>query len=128
LTVLMFQERFAAPILAGTKRQTIRPPRKRPIDPGDELSLRRWEGKAYRSIQVEIKTVKVLAVLGIRIDDCGLIRIFDRCFETLIEEFDHISDLDHFARGDGFTTWSDMRSYWLHCSSLPFTGELIQWE
>ena len=128
MTVLMYQKRFVAPILAGIKKQTIRPNRKRPIKVGDALSHRHWEDKAYRSPQVEFLANKCLASLAINIHDCGLIQIFDSKLETQLDEIDHIQDLDRFARGDGFTCWLDMRSYWLHNGGLPFTGVLIQWE
>jgi hypothetical protein len=51
MKVLMFQPRFAPLVEAGTKTQTIRPVRRRPIVVGDELSLRAWTGLPYRSPQ-----------------------------------------------------------------------------
>lgn len=60
--VLMFEQRFVGPIEAGSKRHTIRPPRKRSISVGDSLSLRCWAGKAYRSRQRTIADVTVTAV------------------------------------------------------------------
>jgi hypothetical protein len=53
---LKFQPRFVEAVESGRKRQTIRPPRKRPIMAGDTLYLSSWTGSPYRS------PVKLLAV------------------------------------------------------------------
>jgi hypothetical protein len=114
---LMFRPRFVEPILAGTKTQTIRPNRKRPIAPGTKLSLRRWAGKAYRSPQVVIREVECIATFPIEVR----------------------ADLDVFARGDGFPSWDAMLQHFRSAPQasrgnqvgsaygLPFTGTLIQW-
>ncbi len=124
MTVLMFQPRFEAPILAGTKKQTIRPPRKRPLMIGESLSLRRWAGTAYRSKQTVIKETSVAAVFEIFLCKDG--------YAIGKSELEIMPDkLDVFARGDGFESWNAMRSYWItgdHHYGFPFTGVLIQWE
>lgn len=51
MRVLMFKEQFAEAVKSGTKLQTIRPPRKRPINVNDVLSLRKWTGRPYASKQ-----------------------------------------------------------------------------
>ena len=41
----------------------------------------------------------------------------------------NVDQLDQFAVADGFLDWSDMVDCLLvRHGSLPFTGELIQWE
>ena len=65
---LLFMERFHAAILDGRKRQTIRRIRKRPIMPGDTLSLRGWEGLPYRSQQTVLDLATCHSVASIEID------------------------------------------------------------
>lgn len=122
MTAILFQKRFVAPLLAGTKRQTIRPHRKRPIKVGDQLSLRHWEDKAYRSPQVEVLTVKVVGVLPIQVFGSG-IRIGDGALQTAKTE------LDSFANNDGFPSWAEMLAYFNFGGyGLPFEGDLILFE
>jgi hypothetical protein len=119
MTVLLFHPRFAEPIQSGRKCQTIRPERKRPIKPGDELSLRQWEGKAYRSKQVELLAVKCIAAFKIWITDRSVVAL----------NGSQVHNLDGFARGDGFDSWAEMVAY-LEAPGgygLPFEGVLIQW-
>ena len=67
MAVIMFKPQFVPLVENGSKRQTIRPPRKRPIKVGDKLSLRCWEGVAYRSATRTIKETKCTATASIRI-------------------------------------------------------------
>lgn len=118
MTVLMFQPRFAEPIQSGRKCQTIRPARKRPIRIGEALSLRRWQGRAYWSPQVELASVRCSALFEIEV---GL--------DGVLIAGSEVSDLDEFALGDGFQSWVEMKSYFLSGSyGLPFSGVLIQWD
>lgn len=123
MTTLMFQPRFVEPIQSGRKRQTIRPPRKRPIKIGERLSLRVWKSKAYRSPQIEFATGKAVATLPIEITEDG-IRFG---IGELIKERRR---LDAFAVSDGFECWPHMRDFLRSRFDygLPFTGVLIQWE
>lgn len=122
MTVLMFHKRFVPLIKQGLKRQTIRPPRKRPIKVGDALSLRFWEGQGYRSPMVTILDVTCVALFSIRIDAGGIE------FGEGIGPISRGYMLDDFARDDGFTSWADMLA-WYHSDGygLPFSGNLIQW-
>lgn len=118
MKVLMFESRFWPAIATGDKVHTIRRPRKRPIVPGDEISLRGWEGKAYRSPQRVLCDEICLAVLDIWIDSQGIVIDGHRLSEQ--------PELDAFAVTDGFTNWQQMRTYH-EFRNLPFSGELIQW-
>lgn len=123
MTTLMFLKRFAAPLPAGTKRQTIRPPRKRPIAVGEPLSLRHWQDKAYRSPQVEIMPAVCTAFFDITVCREG-VSIGTGPVET------RTAELDLFAQGDGFTTWQEMREFFesRFGYGLPFRGVLIQFQ
>lgn len=120
MVVLMFEKRFWEPIFSGEKVHSIRPSRKRPISPGDDLSIRGWAGVAYRSKQKIICEETVIDVRPIWIDLQGIV----------IDGFDRINepeDLDAFARTDGFKDWADMRQYRNLFYKLPFSGDFIQW-
>lgn len=118
MTVLMFKKRFVAPIQAGIKRQTIRPKRKRPIKTGEALSLRYWEDKAYRSPQIEFGTGVALGTIDITVLESGIV-LGDG--STAV-----VTDIDAFARSDGFANWADMKEFFTY--GMPFSGDLIQWE
>lgn len=124
MTVLLFQKCFVAPIQAGTKRQTIRPPRKRPIPIGAALSLRYWSEKPYRSPQIEFATTVCAITLCVRIEREFI--SLSRCGVP----WQGVRDLNAFARGDGFESWEEMREYFTSRFGygLPFDGVLYGWE
>ena len=118
---LMFQKRFIDPLIAGTKRQTIRPRRKRPFAVGARLSLRHWSDKAYRSPQVEIMAAECTACFDILVCREG-VRVGIGPVETRKQQ------LDDFAKADGFSCWLEMRDFFesRFGYGLPFEGTLIQ--
>jgi hypothetical protein len=117
MIVLMFQSRFAALVAAGTKRQTVRPVRKRgPTRIGEVVSLRRWADKPYRSKQVVIATGRLLANPFVELDD--LIAVVGG------EEVDRHA----FARADGFDSWPDLVAWFANAHGLPFRGVCYRWE
>lgn len=121
-----FQKRFAAPIILGTKRQTIRADRKRHAYPNEMLQL--YTGmrtKHCRKIglatcsQVDRITMQLgakISTIFIEEGTGGKTTIFP-------------SGLDEFARCDGFDDWPQMLHFWeLNHGDLPtFTGVLIRW-
>ena len=121
MTVLMFEPRFVAEIEAGEKTSTIRQKRKRPIKPGDVLSLRRWEGKPYRpkSKQVEIKQVRCTRVSHILVRFSG-VEINSRWLNSW--------ERHELSVADGFEGVTALRAYLGDAYGLPFEGELIEWE
>jgi hypothetical protein len=120
MTVLMFQKRFVEPIKTGTKRQTIRPKRKRPIKPGEALSLRHWEDKAYRSPQIEFFQAISTGTLPIQV-------YYSNIFVGSLG-IAPITEIDAFARADGFENWHYMREFFGDFYGFPFFGDLILWE
>ena len=120
MAVLLFEKQFWEPIVSGTKVHSIRPTRKRPISPGDSLSLRGWEGVAYRSKQAILCEETCIDVRDLWIDRSGVV----------IEGYDRIDEpeeLDLFATTDGFANWDEMRQYRNLFYHLPFSGDFIQW-
>lgn len=117
-----FKARFADPIIAGTKLQTIRAPRKRHARPGEELQL--YTGMRTKHCKL-IGRRTCSAVHAVRIDlDCGHIEYLEsgRAL-TMLEE------VDAFARNDGFADWRDMHAFWRaeHPGVDTFEGVLIRW-
>jgi hypothetical protein len=120
MAVLMFEKQFWAAIFSGEKVHSIRPSRKRPISPGDSLSLRGWDGKPYRSKQFELCAETCIDVRPIWIDRDGcVIDGYDRIREP--------DELDQFARTDGFKSWIELMNYRDMFYTLPFSGDFIQW-
>jgi hypothetical protein len=126
VTTLLFLPRFHAPILAGTKRQTIRGPRKRPIKPGDPLSLRGWSGSPYRSPQTVLRDVVCTSVEPIAI---GLDDTLSPSIDVAGIEVPPARH-DEFARADGFAAFADFEAHWSSKRSWfgVFEGVLIRWE
>lgn len=123
--VVMFKPQFEAPTVAGTKRHTIRPPRKRQIPEGATLSLRVWTGLPYRSPQREFLRVPFNRSEEIQIHATGVSIL--RSNQTESDSFGDLESLDAFARADGFADWLEMVCWFHHTHGLPFMGCLIHW-
>lgn len=116
-----FKKRFAAPILARTKRHTIRAERKRHAREGEELQL--YTSMRTKSCRL-IGRATCVAVLEVRLDfDCRRVEFASGHAITTPE------DTDNFARADGFADWPEMEAFWAaeHPGVLQFTGVMIQW-
>jgi hypothetical protein len=121
--VLMFRPRFATPIQAGTKRQTVR--EKTAALPGELISPRIWSGRPYRSIQIPlIAPARCLSVVPIRIEaDWFSSRLNISILGNALAR----REVKAFARADGFESVTDMVSYYHGRKVEAFDGVLIQW-
>jgi hypothetical protein len=122
--VLMFEPRFHELVASGKKRHTIRGRRARPIKAGDYLSLRRWDGKPYRSRQlVLVEDVVALSVrlIVIDVDPEGPVIKIDG------QDLMHPAAGDEFARRDGFADAAELVAWHEAAHGLPFEGVLIEW-
>jgi len=118
MPILNFQKQFATSVKNGDKRQTIRSPRKHPIREGDTLYL-------YTGLRTK-NTEKLNEVICDEVVDVeiGLRRV------DIAGGFfwiDHQTDLDDFAKEDGFKNYDDMRRWFKDTHGLPFKGTLIKW-
>lgn len=118
-----FMPLFAAPILAGTKAQTIRRPRKRHARSGEEVQL--YTGMRTKHCKL-IGRATCLFALPVRIEFVPYTR--DRV------ELDGIVmstpvRLDLFAKLDGFKNWYELRAFWKehHANVDIFEGVVIRW-
>lgn len=116
MRVIMFQPRFEEPILQGIKGSTIRG--KARCKEGDELSLRVWSGKPYRSKQRELFRIPCQATADVRIYEDRL--SLDGMVCTTRER-------DAVVRREGFENWEAMRDWFQATHGLPFSGEMIIW-
>lgn len=108
MRVILFQDKFAELVRSGAKKQTIR--RKSRCKPGDELSLRKWSGKPYRSKQETICNSVCTRVQEVRI------------YEGPATETSEI-----LARADGFSSHAEMQAWFKNTHGLPFEGQQIEW-
>lgn len=122
MPVLMFKEQFAAKVERGEKLQTIRPPRKRPIKPGDKLSLRKWSGAAYRSKHVKLREATCERVSLIVLDETPWEFVFEVDGRRLVQD-----QWAKLAREDGFNCTTEMLDWFKKTHGLPFEGVMIQW-
>ena len=116
-----FKQQFRAPILAGTKRQTIRADRKRHVRTGEQLQL--YTGMRTRQCAI-IGHAVCEGVTPVRIAvEAGSVWPSDPGCWTGTDF------LDAFAWADGFADWSEMREFWRreHPSASLFSGVLIRW-
>lgn len=120
MTAYSFRPRFVAPVLAGTKRQTIRAERRRHARPGEQMQL--YTGMRTKHCRL-IARVTCKEVSTIRI------RFVPRA--VVINEFVDVRDVDEFARRDGFRNWADMLAFWREENAAAdvneWTGVLLTW-
>ncbi|WP_397570620.1 ASCH domain-containing protein [Schlesneria sp. T3-172] len=118
MKVLMFQERFVPRVESGDKRHTIRRAPVNPVKPGDELSLRCWSGKAYRSKQRTLRQEVCSKVETIQITETG----------AFLDEWELNPDqCEGLAVADGFASFNEMQDWHRTAHGLPFAGVLISW-
>lgn len=128
MPLLGFRPRFAAPILSGAKRQTIRRPRK-------DGSPRATEGQTlhlYTGLRTKA-AYKLGAAPCLAVDDVAInFRRRVVCITTIagVRPILAPDDLDEFARADGLEDWADFAATFqdLHGPDLvEFTGVIIRW-
>jgi hypothetical protein len=119
MPLIHFKERFASAVANGTKRQTIRKARKRPIKPGDRLILGTWTGLPYRSKVRRLGDAPCTETYDILICEHGTVYVNGRKLGWL-RRFS-------FAAADGFASVDDMIAWFKEVHGLPFHGVVIRW-
>jgi len=118
MPALSFQAQFAHMVESGEKLQTIRAHRKRPFRVGDRLYL--YSGmrtkqcrKLGEAICTETRSVRLTTHGSFYLD--GFI-LWGR------------SEVEPFARRDGFANMSEMVEWFETNHGLPFDGQLVRWD
>ena len=110
-----FQEQFAPAVEQGKKRQTIRPPRKRPTRPGDTLYL--YTGMRTRRCRLlRVATCRAVTPITIHPDHVILDGRRLSPEETLA-----------LARADGFENVEAFFDFFRRRYGLPVRLELVEW-
>lgn len=123
-----FKPQFREPILAGTKRQTIRSDRKRHARVGEQLQL--YTGMRTRQCRLIGRAVCV-DVLPVTLFFANPADPEDSdAVEVCGGQTDDSGDLARFAVADGFPDWPALRRFWsaTHGPGTCFAGVMIRWE
>ena len=118
MIVRMVKPQFRNLVISGQKCQTVRPWPKRMPKVGDNISLREWTGKPYRSKQRVLKEAVVTEVLPVTINSSISVdgQILD-CHSAT-----------KFSRADGFDSPSDMIDWFREVHGPDFVGICIYWK
>lgn len=117
MSSLSFNKKFVPAILNGSKTQTIRRFRKRPIKIGERLYLfTGMRTKQCERIGQAICTHRYVVKINRKGIDYGSNVVRDPAI------------LDALAKMDGFNNWDDMRRWWILNNDLPFKGHLYMWD
>ena len=111
-----FKQQFAEAVEEGTKRQTIRPKRKRPTKPGDRLYL--YTGMRTKQCR-KLGEATCTEVLDIEIQTSRV---------TVAGEALSWAQMKLLASLDGFSDQEAFFQFFEDAYGLPFQGELIRWE
>lgn len=133
MVALSFKGQFAAPILAGTKRQTVRVQRKRPPRAGEPIQL--YVGmrtKHCRKIMPDpICTEVCLIMITVDADHPELIAgiTFDNRTHLGNVAIERFAVADGFAASEGTSARRAMGKFWMrHHGAGQFIGHVIRWE
>ena len=113
-----FKRRYADMIVNGTKRQTIRAPRKDHRNPqvGDDLAL-----------YVDQRSKRCRKLLDVRCSDRKNVTI-DHDFCALGEQLLNPGQRDIFAIADGFDSFDELVGFFDADRELPFHGLVYYWQ
>lgn len=128
MPLLGFRARFATPILAGTKRQTIRAPRKDKRPHATEgATLYLYTGLRTKNAR-KLGEARCIGVDEVRLNFlCDRVTVTSAIGTRPILSHDQ---LDDFAREDGLADWADMKATFaeIHGTDLvEFWGSIIYW-
>lgn len=115
MPLLNFEARFAEDVEDGRKRRTIRAFRKDGKDPKPGNILHLYTG---------LRTKKT-RYLGVAV--CGRVRKVNLSDHGVLIDGINEPLIYHFARADGFETWTQMLAWFRKRHGLPFNGLMIEW-
>lgn len=112
------------------KRQTIRNFRKRLFKAGDRLYhyFAQRNAKLCRKLGESVcKSAQHIRISAKEVTVYDSLTNYKLKFNVAYKS---TSDLNRFARADGFSNWKEMRKWWVLTHGpkcFPFTGQLIKW-
>lgn len=112
-----FKAQFAEAVANGSKRQTLRPPRRRATKPGDTLYL--YTGMRTKACRRLRDPEGCISVQPVTICPDGSITLAG------VDLTAHERTL--LAQADGFSTYDDFFTFFYHQYGLPVDLELIKW-
>ncbi len=126
MAILNFQQQFADDVESGSKRQTIRAERKRPVRVEERLHL--YTGLRTKRARL-LKRALCMEVWGIAIRSTGNVTVYETHHgatgRTLTDtEKEGLARLDGFKGPDAF---GEMLAFFRETHGLPFFGQLIKW-
>lgn len=135
MTAYSFQHQFVAPILAGTKRQTIRANGRRShAKPGGLIQL--YTGMRTKACRKICDDVVCLRLLPVTFDLTGVATLKGEPLPSEVQNAHLYVDRiwcgdgfeEDFARRDGFDSFADMVAFWIKAhGTIRFEGVCIQW-
>lgn len=126
MPALNFKAQFADDVEYGTKRQTVRAPRKdgRPhCKVGDTIKL--YTGMRTKGCRL-LGQATVTRIARIKIE-ATCMYVNDRLLPSAIYDRDCEQTDNEFAEADGFKSFTDMANWFSDVHGLPFEGTVIQW-
>lgn len=118
-----FKQRFVEPILAGSKRQTVRADRKRHARPGEELQLYTGLRTKHCRLIARACCAEVWPITILFDDEDA------EAEGIILPGFGFPGGLEGFAKADGFVSWAELKRFWRenHPGIDEFHGLLIVW-
>lgn len=134
MRVFTFDPQFHSAVWSGRKSSTIRSLKRR-VQPGDELSLRKWQGRPYgkgvKQLELRSAVCRFVTPLLIRLDSEGSLVVVYYPGNAERERTLDAGALFALAVQEGFDTADDMRSYFIGAGAIglwkTFVGDLIEW-
>lgn len=137
MRVLTFQLQFHDLIRGGQKTSTIRDNAR--CKPGDELSLRRWQGRPYTTLQellIPNQICSAVSKVAMEIRQCGAF-VFSLTHEesgtvVILADGRQVEDgACHIARREGFASFAAMKDWFIKNKKItadnPYKGYQIEW-
>lgn len=122
--VLLYEPQFAALVITGAKRCTIRKRRFATPRPGELLDHRAWHGVPYRAGSRQ-STVRRGPCTSVKEIEIGSLQKEVRVDGVLLSE----AEAATLARADGFESLAE---FWIYFADFknarPFHGVLIGWD
>lgn len=110
-----FNKQFKYKILGFTKRQTIRPKRKRRTKAGDNLYL--YVGQRTKHCE------KLLECICTEVKDISIYENGVSINRVMI----NVKELEQLAKDDGFNHMGEFIEWFESYYGFPFDGEIIKW-